>query len=440
MREGRQDPITSAPLVAAAIFFCGLLRIRSLNALEPRLAERTFVRLVGAPPEREDLCSADTLSRSLRSMALERGRAMSVGIVQQAERNKVFREGWVGAQRYVALDGWEPLQSFGRHCDRCLVRVLKVKQRDGTFREVEQYYHRFAVAMLIDERFDLLLDYEPLLPADLRPAGASKDHEDEGELTAGRRLLRRVKQTYGWVDVVVADGLYPNGPFLTDVKHLRMGAVVVLRKETDEPLKDALAIWGSSPASQTVEANGPRGRERIELWDCPGIETLGTYDGPIRVVRGRVTYLDDPARDAATWCVAVTGSATRLSPAQVLRIARGGGTSGLGFHQWTTRWHFGHVRARRRCDAGAVLVVLRRLQPADALPVPAASLYATAAGRHAHHQPARRRMLDELAPDRSPWDTSWRRAGPRAKGRAAPALTCRVPRRGRADLETSTQP
>ena len=411
MREGRQDPITSAPLVAAAIFFCGLLRIRSLNALEPRLAERTFVRLVGAPPEREDLCSADTLSRSLRSMALERGRAMSVGIVQQAERNKVFREGWVGAQRYVALDGWEPLQSFGRHCDRCLVRVLKVKQRDGTFREVEQYYHRFAVAMLIDERFDLLLDYEPLLPADLRPAGASKDHEDEGELTAGRRLLRRVKQTYGWVDVVVADGLYPNGPFLTDVKHLRMGAVVVLRKETDEPLKDALAIWGSSPASQTVEANGPRGRERIELWDCPGIETLGTYDGPIRVVRGRVTYLDDPARDAATWCVAVTGSATRLSPAQVLRIARGRWhIENTGFHQWTTRWRFDHVFVH---DGRGIEALYGIFFPAYNLLTLFLYRQLRSYGRDRGKDVTRTisRLIDEMNDDlarmlRSPWDSS----------------------------------
>jgi hypothetical protein len=190
VRDGRQEPVTSAPLVAASIFFCGLLRIRSLNALEPRLGEKPFMRVVGAPPEVDVLCSADTLSRSLRSMALERARAISIGIVAQAERNKVFREGWVGAQRYVALDGWEPFQSFGRHCDRCLVRVLKVKQRDGTWREVEQYFHRFAVAMLIDERFDLLLDYEPLLPADLRPRGASKNDEDEGELTTARRLLR----------------------------------------------------------------------------------------------------------------------------------------------------------------------------------------------------------------------------------------------------------
>ncbi len=411
VRDGRQEPLTSAPLVAASIFFCGLLRIRSLNALEPRLGEQPFVRLVGAPPEVDALCSADTLSRSLRTMALERVRAISVGIVQQAERNKVFREGWVGAQRYMAIDGWEPIQSFGRHCDRCLVRVLKIKQRDGTWREVEQYYHRFAVAMLIDERFDLLLDYEPLLPADLRPRGASKNDQDEGELTASRRLLRRVKQTCGWIDVVVADGLYPNGPFLTDIQKLRMGAVVIVKKETDEPLKEALAIWGSAPAAQVVEQQGPRGRERVELWDCPAIETLETYDGPIRVVRGRVTYLDDPTREPSTWCVAVTGSATRLAPAQVLRVARGRWhIENTGFHQWTKRWHFGHVFVH---DAHAMqalfwlffaafnlltLFLYRQLR-----------CYGRDRGKNVTRTISRLvdEMLAELARlDRSPWDTS----------------------------------
>lgn len=264
LRDARQAPVIPASTVGASVFFAGLLRIRSFNALEPMLAEPTYIRLVGgAPPDMDDLGSADTLSRSLRGFDLGPARALTVGMVRQAERNKVFREGGIGARRYMALDGWEPIQSEQRHCDHCLVRMLKVKQRDGTFREVPQYYHRFVVAMLIDERFDLALDFEPLLPHDLRPPGASRCDEDEGELTAARRLLPRVHRAYPWIDVVVADGLYPNGPFLTLVKQLRMSAVIVLRKEANEPLKEALAIWGSTPAAKIVEAEGPRGRERV---------------------------------------------------------------------------------------------------------------------------------------------------------------------------------
>ena len=73
----------------------------------------------------------------------------------------------------VAIDGWEPICSYNRHCDRCLIRTVRVAQGDGTVVEKEQYYHRYVVAMLIDERFDMVLDIEPLLPYDLRPKGAA---------------------------------------------------------------------------------------------------------------------------------------------------------------------------------------------------------------------------------------------------------------------------
>lgn len=342
IEDERRDPLIPASQVAAATLFCGLLRVRSLNALEPRLHEKPFRRLLGAPLEAQAMGSADTVSRSLRTMVLEHVRALSVGIVGQAERNKVFREGWHGTPRYVAVDGWEPVASRDRHCKSCLVRRIQVKQRDGTLAAIEQYYHRYVVAMLIDERFDLALDIEPLLPADVRPGKAGRNGEDEGELTAAIRLLRRVKRTYGWLDVVVGDALYANGPFLTVVKQLRMGAVVIAKKETDEPLKEALALWrGEPPAQVVIDAER---HERIELWDCTDLETLGSYDGPIRVVRGRVTRTDKPNEPKHTWCMAVTGKATRLPPITVLAVARGRWhIENTGFHQWVTRWHFAHV-------------------------------------------------------------------------------------------------
>lgn len=340
--DARNSPKTSAGLVSAAVFFCGLLRVRSFNALEPKLREKNFLRLVGAPAQRQSLCSADTLSRALRVACIESVREISTGMLAKAERNKVFREGWLGALRFVAVDGWEPICSYRRHCKQCLVRQVEIKRRDGSVEKVPQYYHRYVVAMMIDERLDLVLDFEPLLPGDLRPDGGTEDDEDEGELTAAKRLLRRVKMTYPWLDVVVADGLYPNGPFLTLVTELRMGAVIIMRKENNEPLREALAIWEEKPAQQVVtdESAG----ERIELWDCPAIETLESYQGPIRVVRGRVTSLRCPQEPARTWCLAVIGKATKLSVRQALRVGRGRWhIENTGFNQWTRHWRFCHV-------------------------------------------------------------------------------------------------
>jgi len=352
--DTRRAPRTSAGLVAAAVFYTGLLRIRSFNALEPRLGEKPFLRLIGAAGaagEKERLCSVDTVGRSLCRMELDSVRAISMAILAQAERNKVFREGWHGALRYVAIDGWEPFCSRHRHCEECLVRRVRVKGDDAEVREEEVFYHRYAVALLIDERFDLLLDFEPLLPKDLRPLIPKGRGEnvrlvkaalDEGEQTAATRLIRRVKQTFGWVDVVVADALYANGPFLTTVDSLGMGAVVVARKENEEPLREALHLWADQDPHKIVE--DAKARERIALWDCPDLETLMSYDGKIRCVRGSITKLDHPEKASSTWCMLVTGKATRLAPEKVLAVARARWhIENTGFHQWTTRWKLAHV-------------------------------------------------------------------------------------------------
>ena len=409
VRDGREEPATTAWQVAAAIFFGGLLRIRSFNALEPKLREKAFLRLVGAPESRKALCSADTLSRALKGMVLDSVRSITVGMLRQAERNKVFREGWVGAQRYVAIDGWEPICSYNRHCKNCLVRLVEVRRRDGTTEKVPQYYHRYAVAMLIDERLDLALDIEPLLPSDLRPDGGTDDDEDEGELTAAKRLLRRVKRTYPWVDVVVADGLYPNGPFLTLATELRMGAVIIIRKEGNEPLREALAIWGDAPAEQTFVDD--KARERIELWDCPGVETLTSYNGPIRVVRGRVSDLRKPEEPPHTWCMVVIGKAMKLTVAQVVRVGRGRWhIENTGFNQWTQYWKFCHVFVH---DGNGILALYWLFFAAYNLLTLFIYMQLRSYGRDRGKDVTRTisRLVDEMRDDlarltRSPWDTS----------------------------------
>jgi hypothetical protein len=351
--DSRRAPRTSAELIAAAVFFTGLLRIRSFNALEPRLGEKPFLRLVGAAREKERLCSVDTVGRCLCRMDLDSVRAVSLAMLAQAERNKVFREGWYGALRYVALDGWEAFCSRHRHCEECLERRVRVKGGRGEeLEEVTEFYHRNAVAFLIDERFDLLVDFEPLLPKDLRPPTPKgkgqtvrlvKAVQDEGELTAATRLIRRVNQTFGWIDVVVADALYANGPFLTTLDSLGLGAVIIARKENDEPLREALHLWADQAPHKIVE--NEKAHERIALWDCRDLETLTTYEGKIRCVRGRVTRLNQPEKLPSTWCMLVTGKpATRLAPEKVLAVARGRWhIENTAFHQWTTRWRFGHV-------------------------------------------------------------------------------------------------
>jgi len=338
VRDSRKDPDVPTSLVVRILFLLGLLRIRSFNALEPKLREPWMRRALGITGAAAKSCSVDTLAYSLSRTEVSTARDTVVQLTRRAERNKVFREGWHGALRVVAMDGWEPISSFDRHCPACLTRQVRVV-RNGVETSVTQYYHSFVVAMLVDERLDFVVDMEPIRSTDVRAdAGEANVRGHEGELTAGKRLVGRLRTTYGrWIDAVVVDALYANGPFLTAAKQAGLGVFAMLQKETDEPLREALAICKGKAADQIVHTHG----EDIELWECRDIETLSTYDGPIRVVRAQIT----PAgADSSTWCIATTGCASRPSAAQALSIGRGRWhIENTAFHQFTTRWHFDHV-------------------------------------------------------------------------------------------------
>ncbi|MEK7863041.1 MAG: hypothetical protein AAB295_07235, partial [Chloroflexota bacterium] len=253
VRDSRQNARVSMGLVARIMLVLGTLRIRSFNALEPKLAEAGMQRAIGAPlSPGTRACSADTLSYALNRSDPDTARAALVALVKHAERNKVFREGWHGAMRFVAIDGWEPHSSYERHCPACLTRQVTVKSREETA-TVTQYYHAYVVALLVNERMDVVIDMEPIRSADVRvDAGEPDVKGHEGELTAAKRLVPRLRETYGgWLDVLVVDALYGNGPFLSVAKQVGFGVIAVIKKKTDEPLKEALAIWSDSPPSRS---------------------------------------------------------------------------------------------------------------------------------------------------------------------------------------------
>ena len=350
--DGRRDPVIPTFNVVNALFHAALLRIPSINALEGDLGEADFQKLLGQRPRQNvKLFSAEVITNVLDRLDLSGTRKVVVSVLKKAERNKVFREGWHGALRFVAIDGWEPFCSYYRHCSHCLTRKVVVKRESGEKEEVTQYYHRYVVAMLIDGQMDMTLDLEPVKTADLRD-GPMKGEQHEGELTAAKRLIRRVKRTYPWVDVVVGDALYANGPFLTLVKELKLGAVLIAKKESDEPLKEALSIWGNTQPYKVIYDDASR--ENIELWDVKGIETLESYKGKIRVVRGRVKK--STRKKPSTWCMIVTGAANKLSASHVLAVARGRWhIENTGFNQWVSYWNLSHVF---RHNANALMGIL----------------------------------------------------------------------------------
>jgi SEC-C motif/Transposase DDE domain len=342
LTDWRRAPEISTFDVVNSLFHTALLRIPSLNALEGDLKESDFQKLIGRQPTPEvKPFSADVVANVLDKLHLQGVPRALERVLEKAERNKAFREGSYGALRCVAIDGWEPFSSYDRHCPHCLVRKIKVKRPDGQVEEVEQFYPRYVGALLLGPDLDVVLAIEPVLNEEACRDTDRAHLGHEGELTAAYRLIDRLHQSYGsFIDAIVVDALYAKGPWMTQLDAYGYGGFIVLKKENNEPFKEALALWQGRGPGEIYD--DPDSKEHVEFWDVDDINTLDTYQGKVRVIRAKVTKSDQAS---STWCLAIIGQrARKLSRRTALKIVRARWhIENTAFNQWLQRWNFGHV-------------------------------------------------------------------------------------------------
>ncbi len=352
--DRRRSPTYPTFEVVNSLFHAALFRRPSINATEGDLKHEDFQKLIGRKPNHGvKAFSAEVISNVLDKLNLDGLRNGIEDTLWKAERNKVFREGSYGTLRCVAIDGWEPFCSYDRHCPHCLTREVSVK--DSTGNEVckrTQYYHRYVVAMLVGPVLDVVLDIEPVLNADAR-RDLGEDAHHEGELTAAYRLIDRLHETYGtFIDALVLDALYANGRVMTKLDLYGYGGFIVLKKNDNEPLKEAQALWqGKSPCQ---EIDDDKKREHVKLWDVDDIDTLETYKGKVRVIRAVITRSDGTQK---TWCFAIVGHrARKIARWTALKIVRSRWhIENTGFGQWVKYWNLGRVY---RHTPNAILAIL----------------------------------------------------------------------------------
>jgi hypothetical protein len=340
--DSRRAPEYSNFDVVKSLFFAALFRRPSINATEGDLKQADFQKLLGYKPEPGvKAFSAEVISNVLDKLDLGGLRDGIEDNIWRAERNKVFREGSYGALRCVAIDGWEPFCSYDRHCPHCLTRKISVKNPTTGEEETRtQYYHRYVVAMLIGPVLDVVLDIEPVLNAEAR-RDLGEDAHHEGELTAAHRLIDRLHETYAtFIDALVLDALYANGPVMTKLDEYGYGGFIVLKKNDNEPLKEALALWQDEGPCQQIYDDEKK--EHVEFWDVDDIDTLDTYKGKVRVIRAVITKKDGTRK---TWCFAIVGNrARKISRRTALKIVRSRWhIENTGFGQWVKHWNLGRV-------------------------------------------------------------------------------------------------
>jgi hypothetical protein len=353
--DSRRKPDISNFDVIKSLFFSALLRRPSINATEGDLKQADFQTLLGLKSKPGvKAFSAEVISNVLDKLDLGGLRDGIEDNIWRAERNKVFREGSYGTLRCVAIDGWEPFCSYDRHCPYCLTRKKSVKNpATGEEEKRTQYYHRYVVAMLIGPTLDVVLDIEPVLNAEAR-RDLGEDAHHEGELTAAHRLVDRLHDTYGtFIDALVLDALYANGPMMTKLDKHGYGGFIVLKKRDNEPLKEALALWKDGRPCQEIDDDEKK--EHVKLWDVDNIDTLDTYQGKVRVIRAVITK-NTGARK--TWCFALVGQARKISRQTALKTIRSRWhLENTGFGQWVKYWNLGRVYRHTQNAIQAILLL-----------------------------------------------------------------------------------
>ena len=157
-----------------------------------------------------------------------------------------------GTYYTVALDGSEYFQSTKVQCPHCL------RQPDAQGRV--HYSHLVVGATLVRAGAHQVL---PLDVEEVRNATAESAPQD-CELTAGKRLIARVRRTHPQMAlIVIGDDLYSHVPFVEQLQQLRLHYVLVAKPTSHPTLLAAVAAaeaQGVSQRGQWTEGSGPRQR------------------------------------------------------------------------------------------------------------------------------------------------------------------------------------
>lgn len=260
-------------------------------------------------------------------------------VIGRVSRNRVLRGGTIDGYTVAAIDGMELFCSTKKKSPGCLKR----KNRAGE----TEYFFRSVVCATVGKSPHIILGQETLKPRD----GAEKD---EGELTGAKRLLKRLKKRHGhFTDVIVADALYLNAPFINTVSELGMDAVIRLKDESRLIFQDAEGLFAQEKGRK---ADFQKGRTKIEVWDLCGFE-MQDVKRKLRVIRYRETERKNGKKESRTmWLVTTLESADYKTLWQMMH--KRWDIEENAFHQLKTYYHAKHCYCKNAVETVFNLMIL----------------------------------------------------------------------------------
>jgi hypothetical protein len=267
--DSRPQPDIPARAVGLSLVLGEVIQLPSLLQLQEETKLPQWQRWVGY----RHPISHDTFGYVSERLDPAQLRRAAIWINHKLKRGKAFEANKINGLLAVSLDANEQFCSDHRCCEDCLTREITCKDAAGKEFTKTQYYHKQVYAQLSGPVLSVILDVEPM-------------RQGEEECAAALRLLRRMRQKYGvrFLDLVVVDSWYANGPFLkTVVEELGWPVIAVLKQERYEAHQEALALTNGQKPTQVAERDG----RQVEIWDVPSMRFTDSYAGPVRVVRVR---------------------------------------------------------------------------------------------------------------------------------------------------------
>ena len=320
LADGRLQPRIPTPVLVQSALILFWTRLGSLPALETVQKARFWKRWLG-----REMSSVDTVGRAYSGLEVGGLRTGLHRVYTRLKRNKALpaMRGWDVA----VLDGHESHASYRRHCSGCLRRTVHWESGDRV-----QFYHRQVTLMLVSEKLHLLLDLEPQRPG-------------EDEVTTALRLLKRVLATYPRAfQIVLADSLYAQAPFLNFLLAHGKHALVVLKDERRDLYGDAQSLF-----ALTRPQNGRYHGRDCRWWDATDLRSWPQVQAPLRVVRSQETYVmhrQDGRMETQTsdWIWVTTLPAAVVPTASVVHWGHARwDIENQGFNELVNGWYADHV-------------------------------------------------------------------------------------------------
>ena len=245
--DGRQYPHHPGKKIFDAVFLGAACQCPAIHRIE------TACRPGGMLSKRIGPLSEDAIGYTLERYDSQAVFALGCTIARQLKRNGVFGSNWSRGLVVAAVDGIEICSSFVRFCDHCMERKV-IHVVEGEPREDIQYYHRICVVSVVSSAFPI-------------PLGIRFQKKGEDEVSCSLDLLRELSKQLGsrFLDVLVADALYLQRPFVKEIELLSLDWVINVKENQPELLAESQRVISA------VAAENMDDHLKLQLWHAPEV-------------------------------------------------------------------------------------------------------------------------------------------------------------------------